>query len=384
MNNKITISIKGKDAFDVIKTLVRFNIYYRDLICEKDEVILNIYEESFEKICVLFNDVDVINYHGIKRAKYFFNKHKVVLLSFLLSYIFIILLSNIIFSVDIITNNNNIREILLEELNKEDIKKYKFIKSYKEIEGIKKKILENNKDNIEWLEIERIGTRYIINVTERIIAKKGKDERYTDIVASKDGMIKYIVSTSGVKVKEVNDVVKKGEVLITGKIINNEEVKSMVNSSGRVYAEVWYTVNTSVPYKHIKYEKTGEIINHIYLDVFGKKFTLIGKYETDKSMNETETLVEKPFLFFKVMNESKELYNYKEVNLSVEEAYEEAIKRSDKAIVDKLNVDEYIIDKKVLKKEEYSSKINIEVFYRVYENIALEVEMPIEKLIEGE
>ena len=110
----------------------------------------------------------------------------------------------------------------------------------------------------------------------------------------------------------------------------------------------------------------------------------MGKYETNMSMNEEELLVEKPYLFFKIINEKKELYTYKEVNLTEEEALEEALNRSDKVILDKLSLDEYIIDKKVLKKNAYSSKIDIEVFYRVYENIALETELKPIETKEGE
>jgi hypothetical protein len=36
-----------------------------------------------------------------------------------------------------------------------------------------------------------------------------------------------------------------------------------------------------------------------------------------------------------------------------------------------LDNDEYIISKKILKKEAFSSKIKIEVFYKVYENIGI-------------
>ena len=42
-----------------------------------------------------------------------------------------------------------------------------------------------------------------------------------------------------------------------------------------------------------------------------------------------------------------------------------------KQILKRLDKDEYIISKKVLKKEVNSSKIYLEVFFKVYENIAV-------------
>ena len=44
----------------------------------------------------------------------------------------------------------------------------------------------------------------------------------------------------------------------------------------------------------------------------------------------------------------------------------------------KLDTTEHIIERKVLKKEAYSSKIEIELFYRVYENIKEEREITLE------
>lgn len=381
--NKLAFVCINDDYYKVISFLIRNNIYYESLNLKDNKVYLKTHEENIKKLSLFFK-IKVIKYYGSKGIISFFKKHYIFLISLLIGYTAILALSNTIFSVEVISSNSNLREIVLSNLNESGIKKYKFVKSKKEIDKIKEKILKENETTLEWIEIERTGTKYTVNLTERVITIRNEDTRKTDIVASKDGMIKYILVNKGTKVKEVNELVKKGETIISGSITKDENLVDTVNSSGRVYAEVWYTVNTTVPYKHIVYEKTGEVINHIYLDIFGKKFTLMGKYETNMSMNEEELLVEKPYLFFKVINEKKELYTYKEVNLTEEEAFVEAINRSDKVIMDKLSLDEYIIDKKVLKKNAYSSKIDIEVFYRVYENIAQETEITPIETKEGE
>lgn len=382
MNDLVLIYIK-EEYYKVVSFLVRNNIYYEDLYLKDNKVYLKTNEENIEKLSLFFS-VKVLKYYGLKGTLNFLKKHYIFLISLIIGYIAVLVLSNTIFEVEVISSNSNLREIVLDNLSENGIKKYKFVKSKKEIDKIKEKILKENETTLEWIEIERVGTKYTVNLTERVITVRNEDERKTDIVARKDGMIKYILVNKGSKVKEVNELVKKGETIISGSIMKDETLVDTVNASGRVYAEVWYTVNTTVPYKHIVYEKTGEVINHVYLDIFGKKFTLMGKYETNMSMNEEELLVEKPYLFFKIINEKKELYTYREVNLTEEEALEEALNRSDKVILDKLSLDEYIIDKKVLKKNAYSSKIDIEVFYRVYENIALETELKPIETKEGE
>ena len=83
-----------------------------------------------------------------------------------LSLIIIILLSKVIFSIDIIHQDREIRELLKLELKKYGIVKYTFKKDYQKLEEIEEKILENNKGKLERIEISLYGTKYIVRVEE--------------------------------------------------------------------------------------------------------------------------------------------------------------------------------------------------------------------------
>lgn len=374
MKNKVLISAKEEG---ILKTLISNNIYFSNYTIKDNKVIFIINYEDLELLSKLAN-INVIKYYGLVGIKKFLKKHYILLTSFILSYIIIIILSNVIFKVEIVTNNQVLKDNISYYLNYYGIVKYKFVKSNKYIENVKEKILLENKDTIEWISINREGVKYVVNVTPRVISNRVSVDKPSDIVSKKDALIKYLVVTGGSSVKEVNDVVKKGEVIISGNVVKFDKVVGTTRSKGEVFGEVWYTVNISIPFKHVIYEKTGETINHIYLDIFGHKFTLVGHYITNNSINEVSVLVDKPYLFFKLMKESKELYNYKEVNLNSESAFKEALERADKSISNKLDTNEYIIERKVLKKDVFSSKIDIELFYRVYENIGEEKEITLE------
>lgn len=374
MKNKVLVSAKEEG---ILKTLISNNIYFSNYTIKDNKVIFIINYEDLELLSKLAN-IEVIKYYGLVGIKKFLKKHYILLTSFILSYIIIIILSNVIFKVEIVTNNQVLKDNISYYLNYYGIVKYKFVKSNKYIENVKEKILLENKDTIEWISINREGVKYVVNVTPRVISNRVSVDKPSDIVSKKDALIKYLVVTGGSSVKEVNDVVKKGEVIISGNVVKFDKVVGTTRSKGEVFGEVWYTVNISIPFKHVIYEKTGETINHIYLDIFGHKFTLVGHYITNNSINEVSVLVDKPYLFFKLMKESKELYNYKEVNLNSESAFKEALARADKSISNKLDTNEYIIERKVLKKDVFSSKIDIELFYRVYENIGEEKEITLE------
>lgn len=374
---KSEVLVKTKNTIKVISILVNNKIYFNSMKTINDYLYFKVRESDIERInCIL--DIEIVKYYGKVGVISFIKKHYILLVSFIITYIILLILSKVIFSVEVVTNNLKIKESVLYELKEYGIEKYKFVKSRKEIEYLKNKILENNKDTLEWIEITRSGTKYIVNLTPRIVDNTVTNEKVYDIVSKKDALIKNIIVSGGSSVKEVNELVKKGEVIISSDIIKFDKVVGKRSAKGKVFAEVWYTLNISVPYNHVVYEKSGKTINHIYLDIFGKKFTIMGKYKTNNSLNETTTLIDKPYLFFKVMKESKELYNYKKVSLSKEEAYNEAIKRADKIINDKLDTDEHIIERKVLKNNSYSSKIELELFYRVYEDITEYKEVTLE------
>ena len=55
------------------------------------------------------------------------------------------------------------KQKLLDELSNNGLKIYSFKKNYQELQIIKKKILEKYKTDIDWIEIENIGTKYIVS-----------------------------------------------------------------------------------------------------------------------------------------------------------------------------------------------------------------------------
>ena len=115
-----------------------------------------------------------------------------------------------IFKIEIIHSNKDIRNLLREELKKEGIKKYALKKEYKEVNKIKQKILNKYKDKIEWLEIESTGTKITVRVEERKIPDKKIEETPRNIIAKKKGVIKKVIAKRGDIVKDMDDYVEKG------------------------------------------------------------------------------------------------------------------------------------------------------------------------------
>ena len=137
-----------------------------------------------------------------------------------------------------------------------------------ELEKIEKEILNNNKDNLEWLEIIRNGTKYTVRVEERIINKEIDDNKNYDIVSSKNAVIRVIEAESGEKVRDINTYVKKGETIISAYITTPSEEKILSTARGKVIGEVWYIIDINYPYYHHEVKYTGNkknVINCVHI-----------------------------------------------------------------------------------------------------------------------
>ena len=371
--NKVRIVV-NENSNKFLNYLIYNKIYYDSLNKYNEYFVLDVSYDDYLYIRRRYK-CHIVKYYGKKNIVNIYENNKYVLLSLIISFMLLFLLCNTIFDIKINSDDKDIVNIINDSLKDNGIDVYKRKVSFNKLNSIKNKILEDNKDTLEWIEIREKGCIYYIDVTPRVKSNNNVDNASpSDIVAEKDGVIKHIVVHRGSKVIDNGDYVKKGDVLISGNIIKNENVIDKVHSEGVIYAETWKTVNISIPFKRIDYvyKKT---INHYYLDIFGHKFTISGKYDSDNTINKKSIVLDKPYLFFKLYKEEKKIYDYNEVILNEEEAYTEALNRSVDVINKKLSSDEYIISKKVLKKEVKRSKINLEVFFKVYEKIGVTSEI---------
>ena len=367
--NKVLIKVLD-DSYKFINYLIYNKISYKNLKKLDRYYLLEVDYEDFRRIRRRYETI-IIKHYGKNGIKYFLKKNRYIIICLIYSLFLLRLLSLTIFDIRVNTSSIEIKNIILSSLKENGIDIYKKKKRFEEIEFVKEKILSNNKDKIEWLEIREKGCVYIVDVTPRIEKSVIKDNNSSSIVAKRDGVIKHINVTKGTKIKELGEYVKKGEVIISGNILKDENLVNTVRADGEVYAETWYFVNTSIPFKYKKYIDTGKVVNHYYLSIFGKKMTLLGKYESNNTKNSDELLINKPFLLFSLHREKKRIYKSEIITLTKDEAYRLALEESELKIKSRLKDKEYLISKNVLKKEVKSSKIKIEVFFKVYENIGV-------------
>ncbi|MBR3116955.1 MAG: sporulation protein YqfD [Bacilli bacterium] len=367
MNSYLYVSVKGNINRFLLKcNKAKINILKIEYISYKSIIIL-INEKDYNKIkkMILFK-TKVINKKGLNKYKDLISKYKILIICSFIGLIILVLLSNIVFSIEIISDNNVLKSKIYKELEYYGISKYNFKKSYSEINKIKKNIKNKFKDNIEWIEIKEAGTKVIVNIVERKVNNIKSDNEIYSVVASKSGIIKNIFVEQGVSIVEKESYVKKGDILITSDIILNDEIKNRVSAKGKVYAETWYKVRVEYPlnYKEIKY--TNNTKNRFYIKFGNNTFYLFGFNNSDSKniLNYKNDIGIFEMGFIKLRE--KKIVNKK---YSIKEAKEAALEEAIKKIKTKLNKDEYIIGQNTLKFYNNGSKIVIDVFFSIYEEI---------------
>lgn len=371
-SSSIKIKVTGRNINNFLKRLINNNINIEKVIpISHKEIDLIINYQDLDKVLKLktIYNIKIVRYYGklriIKRIK----KDIFILSSLLISLLLIYTLSNVIFKVEVIHSNKNIIKLVTKELEDNGIKKYKFVKNYQEIEKIKNKILEENKDTLEWLEIIREGTKYTIRVEERIINNKPKDNKIYNIVASKNAVIKNIYAESGEKIRSINTYVKKGDIIISSDITlpNNEKISK--TASGKVQGEVWYNINIEYPYQYHEMKYTGNKKKVLVLNLLNKRISFFDfhKYKTFNRnikyiFNNNITPISLIYEDKYETNIINEVYDYNT-------AREKAITKAKDKILEKYPNIKDITNIKIIKEEDKKNKISLNLFVTCLEDI---------------
>lgn len=372
MNNYVRIRITGRNTKMFIKRFLinqKINYHgYKELNFKQVE--LNISYQDYLKISKKSSiyEVNIVKLYGPIFLLNYIKSNLSFIISFIISLVLLYFISNFAFEVNVIHNDSNIRKLVYEELSNHGIDKYKIIPSFKKRRLIISDIIKNNKNKIEWLEIERSGSKLIVKVTERKINKKENIISNRHIVAKKSGIIMKIEAQDGVILKKKNDYVAKGEIIVSGDIIKDETVKGQVVANGSVYAETWYSVNVSYPLYYEEVTYLDEIKNNVIINFLSKSFSLKKNY-VSSYLEKKRFLIKDKVFPFSIRMEKQRKTKVKKETLSIQKAILKAETMAEKKIKAKLSKDEYIISKKTLNFSSNESRIIVDVFFKVYEDI---------------
>ncbi len=361
MNNKVLIKVSNYNYYKLINKLNNLNVFIYNTnkhnkyvffeVSKSDYLLIKKYARNYK-----FKIMKEKGLHSIVNA---LKKNKSVVFIIFFSVLILVLCNNVIVDVSIIHENKELINIINMELKDHNIKMLSIKKNYHELSLIKNDILEKYKNELEWLEIDTIGMKYVIKFEERIIKIEEEKEEYCDVYAKESGLITSISVKKGVPTVKIGDYVNEGDLLITGQIIYNEDIKNEVCAEGVVMAERWYETSVVVPYEYETFTRTGLM-----------RFNLLFEHENFNKKILNDRINEYESEYVEIFN----LFGYK---LSLEKQYEietNIVKYTEKEALNqalflaeekmnlKLDEVEEIIEKKVLKNYENNSTIEVDIF----------------------
>lgn len=369
----VAIKVEGKNIERFLRRLYEHKIAIIKLWEQTHKSVkLKIRLKDLEKVEELktIYTIAILRYYGKKRIREWFYKNRFLLLFLVIGYLCLLLLTNTIFEIEVIHNDPELREMLREELASYGIEPKHLKKSFQQLEKIKKEILEKHKDQIEWLEIISDGTRYIVRVEERILNQPEEEGGLQNIIATKSAIIKKVVAKSGEIVKNINDYVKPGDVVISSDLKIYEETKNQIRAEGTVYGEVWYKVQVEYPLHYYEEKATGKKKTIYSIHFLNHHFNLFDFHPFREKKEESKVLLQHNLLPFTFVREKQTELEVIDQTYTKEEAVQKAIEEAKKKIEASFHSkEEHVISTKELQVDANDSRIIVDIFVTVYEDI---------------
>lgn len=372
LENVILVEVTGKNINRFLIIIYKMPIAILELkIINRKKVHIKIFAKDYERLTKIktVNEIKIIDYYGKLKLKKLFKRNKIFFISLIFGYLLLLMLANLIFKIEVIHEKKEIRELIVNELKDNNIKKLRFKPKYDKLEEIEEDIIKKNTNRIEWLEIIEVGTKYIVKVEERRIIKEKKEYIYQDIIAAKDAVLMVIEAEQGVITKKKNDYVKKGDIIISGKIMHNNKIMDIVQAQGRIWGEVWYNVRVELPLIRTEEKITGLNKSIYSLKMLNFRLPLFDLKPYNKKQIEERVIINHQLIPFQLVKEKHYQVEKMDYIYNETEALLQAQELASQKILTNLQAEERILNSKPLKYYLENEILYLEMFFKVYEDI---------------
>ncbi len=373
----VKISVEGYFVERFINICRNKNILLWNIKSKKSTYLYaNISPKDFRKLKEIAQKtkcrIKIESKNGLPFILHRYQKRKIFVIFLLLIISTIFILSNFIWNIEIIGNNNISKQEIISTLEENNLK----IGTLKP--SLQTKNIINNvrlkRDDIAWMGIKLIGTNAIVEIVEtepkpEII----NEEDYCNIISDKMGVITKINAANGTALVQPGDIVKPGDILVGGWMEGKYTGTRYVHSNGEIQARVWYSKKEKMELIQEQNIQTGEeekkykiCINNFAINLSKR----LPKFENYDTINENKKL--KIFSNFYLPIELQTTI-YKEtqkekIEYTNKQAKQILIAKLEEELGNEIEKKENIVNKQINYTEE-ATYIEVEVIYEVLENI---------------
>ena len=185
-------------------------------------------------------------------------------------------------------------------------------------------------DRISWISVNFDGNVAHVEVDEAQKAHFSTDKsKNYNIVAKCDGIIFRVDAVDGKSEVNKNDVVSKGDLLISSFVDSRKNGKIMRSARGFVWATTVHNYTVNIPKTRYNKYYTGKKTSGLYMEILGKTFPLKPAFTNMKNYERTKTKT-RAVLFgfvrlpFYIIKEEYREDGFEKETVSCEKAYQDA------------------------------------------------------------
>lgn len=274
------ISVSETDTRYLLDFLVSNDIPFHDLHTEDGIFSLLLYPPYYKQYSHLRGEhryrKETRKQLGFHALLHRYRKRKGILVGMFLA-VFLIIFSSLFIWDITITGADTIPEAaILNALENHGIKLGVFIPSV-DTESVEQSMILDV-DELSYVSINLRGTVAAVEVRERKPITEIEDKQTpSNLIATTDGQIEALQVTGGVSVVRPGDIVRKGELLVSGVIDSKALGYRLVRARGEVFARVTLSYQTVIPYETEEKIYTGEFFSQKSIKIFSKTIKLFGK-----------------------------------------------------------------------------------------------------------
>lgn len=225
-----------------------------------------------------------------------------------------------------------------------------------------------------WAGFEYEGTTARLKVVLKSLPEQPEAVPFGNLVAAKKAVVRDLLVESGTPLVKPHQLVRPGEVLVLGEIGSGETSKQ-VPAKGKVWGEVWYMGQISIPMEQKRTVLTGEVMDNYYLRLGPFQFKIWG-FGQEPFASFSRFTEEHPLSVWSyklpiaiVKEKLMESYQVTE-RLDKKEAEALGLRLAREKMRAQLDDEAEIVDENILKKEYDSGKVYIKIHYSVIEEIS--------------
>jgi competence protein ComGC len=285
MNNLINVRIKIYSFPSFLDYLSLKELYIANVTS------INEYEYTFEcnymtylKLRKVYKEIKIISNDRVVNLFLRLFSEKLVIICLIISSIFYIYLSNLVFHIEIIGDSDYLNQFLLNQLEFYNIEENKQLPTIEELKKIEKDILINNTDKFDIINIIKNGNHIFLNY-ERKKKSLNIEDTKTKIFSSKDAIISKIIIGKGKVLVTENQFVMQGDLLVDDHLNINGQ-PHFIGTIGLIYG---YT------YKKVEFKDYQSEIADLLIQ---------GRYLVSKDYIYEEKILEESIIFHDEVNKN--------------------------------------------------------------------------------